>query len=128
MLSFKQPGLIPLVELITILPWLSRISAWIEAVYAFLEAEAINHGVAIPGYKVVEGRSKRIFTDIDAVVETAVQNGYTDLYKQQLKTLTEFEEMMGKKRFHELLGDYVAKAPGKLALSLPQAREQRSMT
>ena len=54
--------------------------------------------------------------DPDAVVETAVQNGYTNLYKQQLKTLTEFEKMMGKKRFHELLGDYVAKAPGKLAL------------
>ena len=115
-LSFKKPGLVPLNELVTILPSLGRISAWIEAVYAFVEAEAINHGVPIPGYKVVEGRSKRIFTDTDAVIETAVQNGYTDLYKQQLKTLTEFEKMMGKKRFHELLGGYVAKAPGKLAL------------
>ena len=113
---FKQPGLIPLAELITVLPSLGRISAWIEAVFAFVTSEAINHGVPIPGYKVVEGRSKRIFTDTDAVVETAVQNGYTNLYKQQLKTLTEFEKMMGKKRFHELLGDYVAKAPGKLAL------------
>ena len=40
----------------------------------------------------------------------------TDLYKQQLITLTEFEKMMGKKRFNELLGEYVAKPPGKLAL------------
>ena len=64
----------------------------------------------------MEGRSKRIFTDAKAVVDTAVANGYTDLYKQQLITLTEFEKMMGKKRFNELLGDYVAKPPGKLAL------------
>lgn len=113
---FKQPGLIPISELAEILPTLNRISSWIEAVFAFVSSEAINHGVPIPGYKVVEGRSKRVFTDTKAVVDTAVQNGYTDLYKQTLITLTEFEKMMGKKKFNELLGQYVAKPPGKLAL------------
>ena len=100
---FKQPGLIPLDELAGILPTLNRISSWIESVFAFVSSEAINHGVPIPGYKVVEGRSKRVFTDTKAVVDTAVANGYTDLYKRQLITLTEFEKMMGKKRFAELL-------------------------
>ena len=99
-----------------ILPTLNRISSWIESVFAYVSAEAINHATPVPGYKVVEGRSKRVFTDTKAVVDTAVANGYTDLYKQQLITLTEFEKMMGKKRFNELLGDYVAKPPGKLAL------------
>lgn len=113
---FKQPGLIPLSELAEILPTLNRISSWIDAVFAFVSSEAINHGVPIPGYKVVEGRSKRVFTDTKAVVDVAVQNGYTDLYKQTLITLTEFEKMMGKKKFAELLGEYVAKPPGKLAL------------
>ena len=113
---FKQPSLIPLTELSTILPTLNRISSWIEAVFAFVSSEAINHGVPIPGYKVVEGRSKRVFTDTKAVVDTAVANGYTDLYKQQLISLTEFEKLMGKKRFNELLGSYVAKPPGKLTL------------
>ena len=113
---FKQPGLVPISELSVILPMLNRISSWIEAVFSYVSAEAINHAVPVPGYKVVEGRSKRIFTDTDAVVETAIQNGYTDLYKQQLITLTEFEKMMGKKRFTELLGEYVAKPPGKLTL------------
>ena len=113
---FKQPGLIPIAELAEILPTLNRISSWIEAVFAFVSSEAINHGVPIPGYKVVEGRSKRVFTDTKAVVDAAVQNGYTDLYKQTLITLTEFEKMMGKKKFNELLGEYVAKPPGKLAL------------
>ena len=113
---FKQPGLIPISELAEILPTLNRISSWIEAVFAFVSSEAINHGVPIPGYKVVEGRSKRVFTDTKAVVDVAVQKGYTDLYKQTLITLTEFEKMMGKKKFNELLGEYVAKPPGKLAL------------
>lgn len=113
---FKQPGLIPLTELAGILPTLNRISSWIESVFAFVSSEAINHGVPIPGYKIVEGRSRRVFTDTEAVVDTAVANGYTDLYKQQLITLTEFEKMMGKKKFNELLGKYVAKPPGKLTM------------
>ena len=113
---FKQPGLVPISELAQLLPTLNRISSWIESVFAFISSEAINHGVPIPGYKVVEGRSKRVFTDTNAVVDAAVANGYTDLYKKQLITLTEFEKMMGKKKFAELLGKYVTKPPGKLSL------------
>lgn len=113
---FKQPGLIPLPELAEILPTLNRISSWIEAVFAFVSAEAITHAVPFSGYKVVEGRSKRVFADTKAVVDAAVQNGFTDIYRQQLITLTEFEKLMGKKCFNELLGKYVVKPPGKLAL------------
>ena len=113
---FKQPGLVSFSELEKILPTLNRISSWIESVFAYISSEAINHGIPVKGYKVVEGRSKRVFTDTKAVVDTAIQNGYTDLYKQQLISLTEFEKMMGKKRFAELLGEFVAKPPGKLAL------------
>lgn len=114
--TFKQPGLVSLEELTEILPTLNRINSWIESVFAYISSEAINHGVPIRGYKIVEGKSKRVFTDTKAVVETATQNGYTDLYKQQLISLTEFEKMMGKKKFAELLGEFVVKPPGKLAL------------
>ena len=114
--AFKQPGLVPISELAQLLPTLNRISSWIESVFAFISSEAINHGVPIPGYKVVEGRSKRVFTDTNGVVDTTVANGYTDIYKKQLITLTEFEKMMGKKKFAELLGKYVTKPPGKLSL------------
>ena len=113
---FKNPGLVPISELAQLLPTLNRIGSWIEAVFSFMSSEAINHGVPIPGYKVVVGRSKRVFTDTKAVVDAAVANGYTDLYKKQLITLTEFEKMMGKKKFAELLGKYVTKPPGKLSL------------
>lgn len=113
---FKQPGLVVFSELVKVLPTLNRISFWIESVFAFVSAEAINHGVPVEGYKVVEGRSKRIFTDTKAVVSAAEAESYTDIYKQELLTLTEFEKMMGKKKFAEVLGEYVVKPPGKLAL------------
>lgn len=38
------------------------------------------------------------------------------MYRQELIPLTEFEKMMGKKRFQEILGDFVVKPPGKLTL------------
>lgn len=113
---FKAPGLVSFPELVAVLPTLNRISSWIESVFAFISGEAINHGVAVDGYKVVEGRSKRVFTDTKAVIKAAEEQGYTDIYKQELLTLTEFEKMMGRKKFAQILGKYVAKPPGKLAL------------
>ena len=111
---FKQPALIPLPSLEKILPTLNRISAWIEAVFAYLSFEAIQHGLKVKGYKVIEGRSHRVFTDLDAVAKTATENGFTDIYKKELIPLTGFEKMMGKKRFAELLGKFVVKPRGKL--------------
>ena len=40
----------------------------------------------------------------------------TNIYKTELKSLAEIEKMMGKKRFAEVLGEYVIKPPGKLSL------------
>ncbi|MBQ9068223.1 MAG: Cna B-type domain-containing protein, partial [Eggerthellaceae bacterium] len=68
----KSPSLVPVSELAEVLPTLNRISSWIESVFAFLSGEAINHGMAVPGYKVVEGRSRRIFSDTKAVIDAAV--------------------------------------------------------
>ena len=98
------------------LPTLNRIESWIEAIFAYVSSEAINHGVAWDGYKVVEGRSKRQFLDTKSVVAAAEKAGYTDIYKTELISLTEFEKLMGKKKFKEILGEYVVKPPGKLAL------------
>ena len=91
-------------EIEAILPTLNRISEWITVVFAYVSSEAINHGVVWSGYKVVEGRSKRQFTDTKAVVDAAAKEGFTDVYKQELISLTEFENKMGKKRFAQILG------------------------
>ena len=114
--AFKSPNLIPIAELAGMLPTLSRIASWIEAVFAFVSEEAITHGTVIPGYKVVEGRARRVFSDAEAAAKAATDAGVTNLYKTELKSLAEIEKLMGKKRFAEVLGDYVIKPPGKLSL------------
>lgn len=114
--QFKHPQLIDHGELEAILPNLARIQKWIDDVFAYASDEAINHGAAWDGYKVVEGRSARKFADEQKVIEAATAAGYTDIYRQSLISLTEFEKLMGKKLFQTTLGSLVYKPPGKLAL------------
>ena len=114
--TFKSPALLTKTDIEHMLPTLNRIESWIEAIFAYVSSEAINHGVTWAGYKVVEGRSKRQFLDTKSVVAAAQKAGYTDIYKTELISLTEFEKLMGKKKFQEVLGEYVVKPPGKLAL------------
>lgn len=114
--TFKSPALLDKHDIEQMLPTLNRIESWIEAVFAFVSSEAINHGVMWDGYKVVEGRSKRQFIDMKSVAEAAEKAGYTDIYKTEMISLTEFEKLMGRKKFKEILGEYVVKPPGKLSL------------
>ena len=114
--TFKSPALLSKTDIEKMLPTLNRIESWIEAIFAYVSSEAINHGVCWDGYKVVEGRSKRQFLDPKAVAGAATQAGYTDIYKTEMISLTEFEKLMGKKKFQEVLGEFVVKPPGKLVL------------
>ena len=114
--TFKSPALLSKSDIEAILPTLNRISSWIESVFAYVSSEAINHGVSWEGWKVVEGRSRRQFLDTKKVVDAAAKAGYTDVYKTELISLTEFEKLMGKKKFAQILGEYVVKPPGKLSL------------
>ena len=114
--TFKPPALVSKTALEDILPTLNRISDWIESVFSYVSSEAIHHGVSWRGYKVVEGRSRRAFTDTDAVVKAAAEAGYTDIWKTEMISLSEFEKMMGKREFARILGGYVVKPPGKLSL------------
>jgi hypothetical protein len=113
---FKQPCLIPFHSLTDLLPTLNRISSWIEAVFAYVSSEAINNGVEVDGYKVVEGRSRRQFTSTTDVEKAAANAGITDIYRTELKSLTELEKAVGKKRFTEIFASCIVKPRGKLTL------------
>jgi hypothetical protein len=50
------------------------------------------------------------------VAKAATEHGYKDIYKKSLINLTDFERLMGKKQFNEVLGSLVYKPPGKPTL------------
>jgi hypothetical protein len=114
--EFRLPPLLADAEIEEVLGKLSDITKWANDLLAYATDAAVNHGKEWSGYKVVAGRSIRKFKDEDAVAKTAKANGYKDIYKQSLITLTEFEKLMGKAKFNEVLGDLVYKPPGKPTL------------
>ena len=114
--EFKLPPLLTDNEIESILPMLPDITKWANDISAYALEMAVSRGKEWNGYKVVEGRSVRKYADEDAVAEAAKQNGYTDIYRKSLITLTEMQKLMGKKKFEEILGSLIIKPPGKQTL------------
>lgn len=81
--------------------------------YALKQALA---GVRYPGYKLVEGRSNRRYSDEVAVAKVVSNAGY-DPYEKKLLTITAMQKQLGKKRFEELLNGLVIKPQGKPVLA-----------
>ncbi|MBC8591089.1 DUF2800 domain-containing protein [Wansuia hejianensis] len=114
--EFKLPPLLTDNEIEEILSKLSDLTRWANEIVAYATDAAVNHGKEWSGFKVVEGRSNRKYKDEDKVAEVAKANGYKDIYRTSLITLTEMEKLMGKQKFKDILGDFIIKAPGKPTL------------
>ena len=115
-MEFQPPVLLSDEEVAEVIEKADELSKWASDVMAYAQAEAIENGKHWNGYKLVEGRSTRRFTDEKKVEEAAKGAGYTDIYNKSLISLTAFEKLMGKDIFKEVLGSYVTKPAGKLTL------------
>lgn len=114
--EFKMPPLISDSEIEEILKLIPDLTRWASDIQSYALDMSVNHGKKWSGFKVVEGRSIRKYKDEDAVIEKAKENGYIDIFKTSLITLTEMQKLMGKKKFEELLGDLIIKPKGKPVL------------
>lgn len=114
--EFKLPPTLSDTEIEVLLPQLPEMIEWAKELMAYASALAIEHGKEWSGFKVVEGRSVRKFTDEAEVAKAAEVAGYKDIYDKKLITLTSFEKLMGKKVFEEVLGKFVEKPNGKLTM------------
>lgn len=115
-MEFKMPPLLTDAEIEEILMVLPDLTKWANEISAYALDAAVNHGKVWNGFKVVEGRSVRKYTDDDAVADAAKDAGFKDIYRQSLIPLTEMQKLMGKDRFEKVLGGLITKAPGKPTL------------
>ena len=115
-MEFQPPALLSDEEVAEVMAKADELNRWASDVMTYAQAEAIDNGKHWEGYKLVEGRSVRKFTDEGKVEAAAKEAGYTDIYNKSLITLTAFEKLMGKDTFAEVLGKYVTKPAGKLTL------------
>ena len=102
-------------EIAAILPQIDTLVSWAEDVKAYALNQALS-GVRYPGFKLVEGRSNRRYTD-EAVVAQVVSDAGYDPYEKKLLGITAMTRQLGKKRFEELLRGLVVKPQGKPVLA-----------
>lgn len=91
--------------------WLSDLKE-----YALKECLAGNE---VPGWKAVEGRGSRDWTDMDAAFEKLTKSGVAQeamLWEKKPLTLAQVEKLVGKKDFQDAVGEFVVKNHGKPAL------------
>ena len=111
-------------EISELLKSVEEIKRWATAVADYAQDQAINNGVAWPGFKLVEGQSRRKITDEQKVIDILRANGCTTEQICKLKGITDLEDQVGTKTFAELVGDYIVKPPGKPTL-VPESDKRK---
>ncbi len=115
--DFKAPQELTLDEISEILGRIKEFSVWTKDIeeYALSQAES---GVEIPGWKVVEGKSRRKYRDgFDEKIASVVEALGKDPWEKSLKGITAMEKMLGKKTFADSLSSYVEKPAGSPTLA-----------
>lgn len=116
--DFANADTLSLEEVGAILHKAKELEAWAKDIKAYAEDQAINHDIAIPGWKVVAGKSNRAITDEEAAKAACKEAGYSqDRYINfKLRGITELVKNIGKEGFEETLGSFIIKPPGKPVL------------
>ena len=112
--DFTDPPTLDEDEIAGILPRIDTLVSWAEDVKAWALQQALS-GVTYPGWKLVEGRSNRKYSDEAAVAAVVTKAGF-DPFEKKLLGITSMQKQLGKKRFEELLSGLIVKPQGKPVL------------
>lgn len=121
--DLAKPATLTIPEIAEILGRADQLIAWAGDVKEWALDQAEKHGVNFPGWKLVEGRSNRAYTDKLQVENALIIAGYLSEAihtEPELLGITAMEKLIGKTKFNEILGDLVMKPPGKPTLA-PEA-------
>ena len=122
--EFTEPVLLDENEIAEILPKVDSLVKWAEDIKTYALNQALA-GVRYPGFKLVAGRSNRKYADEAAVARVVSDAGY-DPWDKKLAGITEMTRRLGKKRFEELLKDFLIKPEGKPVL-VPQEDDRQEI-
>lgn len=116
--ELKDPNLMTNDEIAEILHKVDEIQAWAKDIQEYALNQARDNNIKYPGWKLVEGRSNRKYSDEDAVAGVLITEGMTEeqIFIKKLKGITDMEKALGKKTFTNLLQDFIIKPPGKPTL------------
>ena len=112
--DFDMPPNLDDAEIAAILPRIDDLVAWANDIKEYALQQALS-GTEYPGFKVVEGKSNRKYSDENAVASTVEAAGF-DPYEKKLLGITAMTSLLGKKKFNELLSGFITKPQGKPTL------------
>ena len=112
--DFAPPAELSLEEIADVLSRVDELVRWAGDVKDYAIAQVRDHGAVIPGWKLVEGRSVRRYVDEEKAAAALIAAGLDaeSVYQRKLRTITDLEKTVGKKRVAEVLGDLIVKPPG----------------
>ena len=122
--DFEEPALLDDAEIADILGKVDALTAWAADVKDYALQQAVS-GKEWSGWKLVEGRSNRKYTN-DAVVAATVEGAGFDPYERKVLGITAMQKMLGKSRFEELLAPYIEKPQGRPTL-VPESDKRPAM-
>ena len=122
--EFKLPPLLTDEDIEDILSKVDELVSWASDIKEYALQQAIS-GKEWPGWKLVEGRSNRRYTNETAVAGAVTDAGF-DPYERKVLGVTAMQKLLGKSRFDELLGLYIEKPQGKPTLA-PESDKRPAM-
>lgn len=122
--DFAMPDTLEDEEIAVILTKVDELTAWASDIKEYALQSAIS-GKEWTGFKLVEGRSNRKYTDETAVAEAVKKAGYNP-YEEKLLGITAMTGILGKKKFEEILGGLITKPQGKPTL-VPESDKRPAM-
>lgn len=128
--TYGEPAMLSPEEIAEALKMAESIKTWAARIEEYATNAILADSSAIPGWKVVEGRSVRKIVDQQAAMDALHENGFTDdviLKPKELKTLTDLQKILKGKAFDAILGAYVIKPQGKPTLA-PESDRRPAMT
>ena len=122
--DFELPPTLEDEEIEVVLAKADALAAWVSDVKDYALQAAVS-GKQWTGWKLVEGRSNRKYTDETAVAEAVTKAGYNP-YEQKLLGITAMTSVLGKKQFESILGSLTYKPQGKPTL-VPESNKRPVM-
>ncbi|PKL22180.1 MAG: DUF2800 domain-containing protein [Spirochaetae bacterium HGW-Spirochaetae-4] len=123
--EFAKPVLLGDHEIAEILTQADELASWVSDVKAYAFS-LLEKGGTLEGFKLVEGRSIRRYTDEAAAAE-AVRSAGFDPYEHKVLGITAMTNLLGRTRFNEILGSHVVKPKGKPTL-VPEGDKRPAIT
>lgn len=125
--DFAPPDMLEDSEIEMILERADALVSWAVDVKEYALSQALS-GKQWNGYKVVEGKSNRKYTDEKAVAEAVKAIGKNPYCELEVLGITAMTKLLGgKKKFDELLSKYVCKPQGKPTL-VPMSDKRKAWT